>query len=637
MLTPEHIAALRDRAGDLTDPVVEFLISDIADRISEAGQLTSSAAYEVWKAQKLGLSQKQLKKELQARLKLSSSQLEQLLTQAAKTGYDFDIKRFPHSDAVSFDENQSLQQILDAAIKQAQADFTNITQTIGFVGPDGQFLELTDAYRRACDFAFEKVATGAQDYNSAVRDATRGLAQKGIRVLDYASGLHTSLEAAARRNIMGGLGIMVEQITQHNHDMLGCDGWEISAHAGSAPDHEPIQGKQYSDKAYTQLNNSLLRQIGTLNCGHSAMPIILGVNEPQYTDVELEEFRQQNEEGITYEGKHYTLYEATQRQRRLETSIRDRKRRILIDEHLGDKDTLQTDQIRLQLLKQEYSWFSKAANLPMQHERMEAAGFTWKQGKAAERAANAVGDSRLLDRTAKSVYNTKVDRLQYDKYRSTLRENAPESFEDFQKLKYGDPAKWEDLKKQYRIVNRYEIRGNVKTESILRLDAAAWQEKQTGFSVEGLTGKAKKKVKDLTSSGNAAVMTLDGRTYFAHSRVSRPGDPGFNEYNGEHSLITLKEQRRFAVLDLGDGVPRYHDTEAKFLEYVADMKAPTDVFEVTILSEKHICKSCEHVVEQFREMFPRATVNIVSGKPGYNKSTEGLKTWKHRKKVKTNG
>lgn len=99
----------------------------------------------------------------------------------------------------------------------------------------------------------------------------------------------------------------------------------------------------------------------------------------------MEEFRRQNEEGVTYEGKHYTLYEAEQRQWRLETSIRNRKRRILIDENLGDKDALQTDQIRLQLLKQEYSRFSKAAGLPMQHARMEAAGFDWKKGKAAER------------------------------------------------------------------------------------------------------------------------------------------------------------------------------------------------------------------------------------------------------------
>ena len=390
MLTPEQISVLRDISGQLTDPIVEFLIADIADRISEAGQLTSTASYEIWKAQKLGVSQKQLKKELQKRLKVSRGLLEQLLTQAAEVGYDFDLKRFPSADAVSFDDNASLQQILDAAIQQAQEDFTNITQTMGFVGPNGKAMELTEAYQKACDFVFEKVATGAQDYNSAIRTATKGLAEKGILSLDYTSGVHRSVETAVRLNTMSSLGIMTEQITQRNHDALGCDGWEISAHMGSAPDHEPIQGKQYSDEDYTRLNNSLVRRIGTLNCGHSAMPVILGVNDPQYTAEELEEFREMNEAGITYEGKHYTLYEASQRQRRLETSIRNYKRRILIDEHLGGKDALQNDQIRLVRLREEYNRFSKATGLPMQHERMEAAGFTWKHGKAAEKTAQDV-------------------------------------------------------------------------------------------------------------------------------------------------------------------------------------------------------------------------------------------------------
>lgn len=264
-----------------------------------------------------------------------------------------------------------------------------MTQTMGFVGPDGNFRELTQAYQQACDFAFQKVSTGAQDYISAVREAVQNLKKKGIRTIDYETGIHTSLEAAVRRNIMGSMGIMQEQISQQNHDDLGCDGWELSAHGGSAPDHEPYQGKQYSDKEYTNLNNSLVRRIGTLNCGHAAFPIILGVNSPQYTPEELEEMRQENEKGITYEGKHYTMYEATQRQRKLESAARNRKRRILIDEKLGDKDKLQQDQIRLQLIKQEYSRFSKAAGLPTQHARMEAAGFDWKKGKAAEKVAKS--------------------------------------------------------------------------------------------------------------------------------------------------------------------------------------------------------------------------------------------------------
>ena len=262
-----------------------------------------------------------------------------------------------------------------------------MVQTLGFVGPNGQTLPLTQAYEQGCDFAFQKVASGAQDYNSAIREATRELAAKGIRTINYESGVHTSLEAAVRRNIMGGLGIMQEKISQQNHDDLGCDGWEISAHAASAPDHEPIQGRQYSDAEYTALNNSLVRRIGTLNCGHAAFPIVLGVNSPQYSPLELEQLRRENEKGIDYEGKHYTMYEATQRQRKLERAIRYRKRRILIDEAAGDKEQLAIDQTKLVRLNDEYARFTKAAKLRSQRERANIPGFGAKETVAARKTA----------------------------------------------------------------------------------------------------------------------------------------------------------------------------------------------------------------------------------------------------------
>lgn len=398
MLTASQVDVLRTAAEQLLDPVTNFLIEDIARRVAEAGQLTSTAAYQVWRAQKLGVSQKKLKKELQEKLKVSEEELEKLLKQAAKTGYNFDLSRLPTSQGIPFTANSSIQQIVDAAVRQAKKDLTNITRTMGFVGSDGKARELTKAYKKACDDAFMRTVTGAQDYNSAIREAMNGLADKGIVSIDYSSGKHFTVEAAVRQNIMGGLGLMQEQISEKNHDDMGCDGWEISAHAASAPDHEPIQGKQYSDKAYKALNDSLLRRIGTLNCGHAAFPIILGVHSPQYTEEELEEFRTQNEKGVTVDGRHYTAYEATQRQRKLERAIRNQKRKILIDKTVDDPDKLQTDQIKLVRLRDEYARFSKAAGLPTQHARAEAAGFTWKDGKEAEAVNKQVEREKVAEK-----------------------------------------------------------------------------------------------------------------------------------------------------------------------------------------------------------------------------------------------
>lgn len=384
MLRAEEIEALRDAATDLLRPVIEYLLRDIAERIAKAGQLTATAQYETWKLQQLGVSQRDLRTYLKKALKVSNAKLKQLLTQSAEAGYNYDLSSLPTVRAIPFEENEAVQQIVRAAVAQTQGTLENLTQTLGMVDPYGNVNPLRDTYRKCMDYAFEQVSSGAVDYNTAIREATRNLAAKGVEFIDYESGVTTSLEAAVRRNIMGALGLMQEQISQRNHDQYGATGWEIDAHSNSAPDHEPIQGKQYTDAEYEALNNSLVRRIGTLNCGHSAHPIVYGASVPQYTPEELEEMRQKNEKGITFRGKHYTGYEATQKQRRLERAIRAQKRKILIDKATDDTEKLETDQIKLQLLRQDYKSFSKAAGLRTQHERLEKVGFGWKEATEAK-------------------------------------------------------------------------------------------------------------------------------------------------------------------------------------------------------------------------------------------------------------
>ena len=64
MLTAEQIAVLRDYAERLTDPINDYLIRDIAERIAKAGQFTATAQYQIWAAQQMGLSQAEIKKRL---------------------------------------------------------------------------------------------------------------------------------------------------------------------------------------------------------------------------------------------------------------------------------------------------------------------------------------------------------------------------------------------------------------------------------------------------------------------------------------------------------------------------------------------------------------------------------------------
>ncbi len=274
---------------------------------------------------------------------------------------------------------------------------------------------------------------------------------------------------------------------------------------------------------------------------------------------------------------------------------------------------------------------ARAAKDPVTGEVYEVSGGTsYKQWKKQQDEKYGSG---IVDKMRKLGYNENADREQFEAYKSVIGDVVPDNFEEFQKLKHDDPEAWERLRYQYRTVNRYEVNGKISTDKIVELDNAAWYTKQTGFDYSTLTGYDRKKVKNLSRSGNAAVMELDGSIYFSHSHAEDGNDIYSKYYTGKYPLIGLQNHQQFKVLDLGDGIPRKADTEAKFLEFVATQKKAEDEFKVTILSEKHICKSCAGVVEQFKEKYPNATVNVISGKTNYNGSEAGNNTWKYRKRV----
>lgn len=266
-------------------------------------------------------------------------------------------------------------------------------------------------------------------------------------------------------------------------------------------------------------------------------------------------------------------------------------------------------------------------------ERYKVPGdMTYKQWKAKQDEQYGEG---TVDKARKKVYNKNADTEQFSKYKGVLRELSPETYDDFCRIKYEDPDGWENLKYQYRTLNRYELKGDVPAKTILELDNAAWYSKQKGFDFSKFSGKERRKLtKEISNGGNAASMLLDGKVYFSHSKFGMRDSFERGLYTGDYPPVVLSDKRKFDVLSLGDGIPRQYDTEAKFLEFVATTKKKNDTFTVTILSEKHICKSCLHVVSQFENMFPNSTVNIVSGKQNYNGSIDGLHTWKRRKKVK---
>ena len=93
-----------------------------------------------------------------------------------------------------------------------------------------------------------------------------------------------------------------------------------------------------------------------------------------------------NHKGCTIEGRHYSLYEATQMQRKMERSIRKQKKRILVDKATGDEEKLLIDQTKLRMQNANYKKFSDAAGLRTQRERTFVAGFGRKEAAESAKA-----------------------------------------------------------------------------------------------------------------------------------------------------------------------------------------------------------------------------------------------------------
>ena len=107
-----------------------------------------------------------------------------------------------------------------------------------------------------------------------------------------------------------------------------------------------------------------------------------GSGKISHEETELKQFAADNERGIIYNGKHYTLYQAGQEQATMENAIRNLRRQILADEETKSPD-LQKHQIRLRVLQSEYTRFCKAAKLPTRNERLQVAGFGRSQASKA--------------------------------------------------------------------------------------------------------------------------------------------------------------------------------------------------------------------------------------------------------------
>ena len=406
MYDDEKLEELRKRAAAIAEPIWETLLRDIVRRVRGAGGITSTAEYQIYRAEQLGLAEKAIKAAIAEQLKISDAAIDMLFEELK-------------DETVLFEANEELRQLVEAygtvSKKASAADYEGLWAP----GPDGKLYTVKEAYGKIMDFAWMQTATGTYDFQTAVREATKKLLERGLRVIPGKDGRSYRLEYAVRSYITNRMGEMFNAVNQMNYDAIGADGWEISAHPAPAPDHALYQGRQYSKEEYDRINNSLARKFGWWNCRHLVYPILLGVSPRAYSDEQLQKYLDDNEKGVWYNGQHYTLSEARDRKRQLESLISQTKYDILAAE--GDAGLLKERQIRLQNQRREYERFCRETGQEPENWRTMVAAFGRSEASKAAWAARklGMGTSTLRAKDAMRVQLsalTEAERAQLTQY-----------------------------------------------------------------------------------------------------------------------------------------------------------------------------------------------------------------------------
>lgn len=434
MLTPEQLQNLPQELTDLYDQLSEFILRDIARRIAKGAQITDTAEYQLYRARSLGLSTDEIAAKIAEINGSSAAEINRLIREAAAQSDEFDRKMLgaDKGAAIPLEDNQQLQKLISAQIAETAGKCENLTNTMGFADHDflGRvyYLSMTDMYRREMDSAHMKVATGATDYMTAIRQACNKLAASGVRTIDYESGRSDRIEVAARRALLTSVAHVTHRISEQNGEELGADGWEMSAHSGSRPSHAVYQGRQYPQEQYERIIKPLISEP---NCRHDVFPIILGVSEPTYTEEELQNIDQPP---FTYEGRTYTAYEASQQMRKMERAMRKQKDRCIVADAAGDEEAFATASIRLNRQKYIYEDFCKAADSYTEYERTYVTGFN--RSIAARSGVAAI-------------------KKEYKLIASTLDKSAVPSIDDFKKMLYNNSDEYKQLRHQFneKVIN----------------------------------------------------------------------------------------------------------------------------------------------------------------------------------------
>lgn len=355
----------------------ERIIQDIVRRIVKTGEVTSTADWQINRLKIIGYSSEDIEKMLKTTLNKSYPEMFELYDKVINWEYvrNKDLYEQVNAEYIPFEKNKHLNQAINGIAQQSLEDLENITRSLGFyldINGKKTMTPLSQVYTEHLDRACFDIVSGAFDYNSVLRRTVTQLTNSGLRTIDYASGWHNRVDVAARRAVMTGLSQITGKITDYNAKKLGTEYFEVAWHAGARPTHAVWQGKVWTKEQLVSVCG-----LGTVtgllgaNCYHEYYPFFPGISERNWTDQWLEEKNQEENKLKEFQGKEYTVYEAKQRQRQMETAMRAQREKVrALQKGKADQDEILAHKMKYQGQLNEYARFSKKMGLRQERERI---------------------------------------------------------------------------------------------------------------------------------------------------------------------------------------------------------------------------------------------------------------------------
>ena len=374
LLNESWIEGLPDNIVENLESLNNYIVQRICERIRKIGEIGATDAHRLRTAiEYAGADLEAIEKEVARIMGMNQREVERLFEEVAEENIEFSNTYYKARDMDTlhgYKSRSALSSFVDAAKRQALDGTANISNTymLGFKRGT-QIIPLREYYISAIDRAITYAQTGVVNYQSAIRSTVKEMARSGLRRLTWESGYSRRLDSSARMNILEGIRRLNGEMMEETGREFGADGVEISAHGLCAPDHRDIQGKQYSKEEFERLNRRLERPIGTLNCHHFVTPIVLGVSKPVYSRKELAEINRRSSERVEYKGQKMSRYEASQKQRKMETAIRYAKDERDAMVAAGDKLGATQARKKSAALSAEYKRFCEQVGLTPRPER----------------------------------------------------------------------------------------------------------------------------------------------------------------------------------------------------------------------------------------------------------------------------